>query len=70
MKEPGQVGYEAYRSHTDGKSLATGQDIPEWHKLSDAIRKAWGAAHTAILNHHGVKVAASLPPTDPAQSGT
>lgn len=43
----GQIGYDAYRQHTGGKSLATGQPIPEWSELPQAIRDAWEAAGNA-----------------------
>lgn len=33
--------YEAYANHTGWKSLATGQPLPQWDKLSEAIQQAW-----------------------------
>jgi hypothetical protein len=33
--------YEAYANHTGWKSLATGQSLPQWEKLSPEIQKAW-----------------------------
>jgi hypothetical protein len=47
----GQVGYEAYRKQSEGKSLASGAPIPEWDKLSGAIRRAWCVAAAAIIDH-------------------
>lgn len=44
MIELGQIAYEAYRSHTGGKSLATGQEIPTWENLAPVIQEAWRAA--------------------------
>jgi hypothetical protein len=44
----GQIGYEAYRAHTGGVSLATGQSIPEWQHLKPEIQAAWDAAGTAL----------------------
>jgi hypothetical protein len=35
--------YEAYCEDTDWKSLATGQDLPEWENLPPAIQRAWKA---------------------------
>lgn len=36
-----QEAYEAYANHTGWKSLATGQPLPQWDKLSEAIQQAW-----------------------------
>jgi hypothetical protein len=44
----GQIGYEAYRAHTGGVSLATGQSLPEWQHLKPEIQAAWDAAGTAL----------------------
>lgn len=44
----GQIGYEAYRNHTGGISLASGQSIPEWDSLRQDIRDAWDASGAAI----------------------
>jgi hypothetical protein len=44
----GQIGYDAYRAHTDGKSLVSGQPIPEFDKLSVPIQNAWEAAGQAV----------------------
>jgi hypothetical protein len=46
--ELGKVGYEAYRKHTGGCSLATGAPIPEYKQLPEAIKDAWAAAALAI----------------------
>lgn len=48
MKTYAQIAYEAYRNHTGGKSLATGQDIPEWADLAHVIQEAWSAAATEV----------------------
>ena len=50
MKTYGQIGYEAYRAHTGGKSLATGQEIPTWENLVPVIQAAWEAAGRAIAD--------------------
>jgi len=42
------IAYEAYRNHTSGKSLVTGQTIPEWHELREDIQLAWMAAADAV----------------------
>lgn len=36
-----QEAYEAYANHTGWKSLATGQQLPQWDALPDAIKEAW-----------------------------
>lgn len=36
-----QEAYEAYANHTGWKSLATGQPLPQWDTLSQAIKDAW-----------------------------
>lgn len=36
-----QEAYEAYANHTGWKSLATGQPLPEWEALPQAIKTAW-----------------------------
>ena len=46
----GQIGYDAYRQHRGGKSLATGHRIPEWPELHQSIRDAWEAAGNAMRN--------------------
>jgi len=40
--------YLGYRSHTGGKSLGTGQPIPDWDDLPDVNKDAWLASITAI----------------------
>lgn len=44
MKTYGQIAYDAYRTHAGGKSLATGQNIPDWEDLAPVIQSAWEAA--------------------------
>ena len=51
MKTLGQVGYEAYRAHTGGVSLASGQPIPEWDQLKAEIQAAWEAAGDAVCEY-------------------
>ena len=45
----GATAYNGYRAHTNGKSLATGQDIPLWENLAPVIQAAWRAAAIAVL---------------------
>lgn len=41
--------YEAYCRHTNWKSLATGQPLPQWDALPEAIRKAWEVSAAWLL---------------------
>jgi len=43
-----RAAYEGYRAHTGGKSLATGQTIPEWDELRNEIKDAWLASVAAV----------------------
>lgn len=44
-----KAAYNGYRDHTGGKSLATGQNIPEWVDLALVIQQAWDAAARAVV---------------------
>jgi hypothetical protein len=46
--ELAKTAYEAYRAHTGGKSLATGQEIPAWENLAPVIQDAWKASVKAV----------------------
>jgi hypothetical protein len=46
-KTPGQAAYEGYRAFSRGKSLISGQPIPEWDVLEDDLTAAWEAAAAA-----------------------
>jgi hypothetical protein len=56
----GKIAYEAYRKDSGGKSLISGQPIPAFDILPEAIQHAWSeAAHAAaeeILNMKREKV--------------
>jgi hypothetical protein len=43
-----QSAYEAYCNHTGWKSLATGQDLPQWEALKPSIKAAWLVSVRAI----------------------
>lgn len=47
-KSAAQIAYEAYRNHTGGISLASGQPIPEWPDLKPEIQAAWAASASAL----------------------
>lgn len=49
MKSMGHVAYDAYCAHTGGKSLVTGDKLPDWNDLKQEIRDAWQAAANAVL---------------------
>lgn len=40
----GEIGYEAYRAKSNGRSLISGVEIPEFDKLPQPIKDAWEAA--------------------------
>jgi hypothetical protein len=44
-----QLAYEAYRAHTGGISLASGQPIPEWSQLKPEIQDAWDSSTAAVI---------------------
>ena len=44
----GRIAYEGYCEHTDWKSLATGQSLPQWEGLKPEIRQAWMASSVAL----------------------
>jgi hypothetical protein len=45
----GRVAYEAYRKSSDGKSLVSGQALPEWDGLHERIKQAWEDAALSVL---------------------
>jgi hypothetical protein len=47
-KSLGQICYEAYVRHTNGKSLVSGQHLPIWHGQRNDIKEAWEAAAEAV----------------------
>lgn len=57
----GEVGYEAYRASTGGKSLVSGADIPAFTLLSPEIQAAWEAAGNAISASVGRADAGQIP---------
>jgi hypothetical protein len=59
LKSYGQIGYEAYCAHTNGKSLITGSVLPTWDKLMPHIREAWEAAGAAIYQQAARSMATS-----------
>lgn len=50
-KTHGQIGYEAYCSFTNWKSLVSGANLPQWDKLPDNIKQAWEKAGSSIVTN-------------------
>lgn len=44
----GQLAYEAYRIGAGGRSLATGDTLPDWPDLPAEIREAWRASADGV----------------------
>lgn len=59
---PGQIAYEGYRKASGGKSLISGQPLPEWDGLTSAIQAAWEASGEAVMKA-GWKPASEPPDT-------
>ena len=49
-KTLGQVNYEGYCDRSDGASLVSGQQLPDWDDLSPVIAEAWEAAAQAVVS--------------------
>ena len=49
LYEAAEVAYNGYVKHTRGKSLFTGDRIPDWKYLNDEIKAAWASAAEALL---------------------
>jgi hypothetical protein len=45
----GRRAYEGYRAYSDGKSLVSGQPIPEFDQLPEQIKRAWQASADYLL---------------------
>ena len=50
LRTYGHIAYEAYREKSNGKSLVSGDEIPEWVSLQDDVKRAWNAAGNAVLD--------------------
>jgi hypothetical protein len=48
MKSLGQVAYEGYFNHSEGKSLISGAPLPIWEGQAAKIQAAWEAAAEAV----------------------
>lgn len=49
MPDTARIAYEAYARSTGGKSLVSGDALPAWDDLPQAIRWAWDAAAQAVI---------------------
>lgn len=45
---PGQVAYEAYCADAGGRSIATGDELPDWAHLPRRIQQCWESAAAAV----------------------
>lgn len=45
----GQIAYEGYFRSCGGKSLISGAPLPTWDLQATAIKEAWEAAASAVL---------------------
>jgi len=43
--------YASYRAHSAGKSLASGNPIPEWNSMEDKYKDAWKAVARASVTY-------------------
>lgn len=48
MKSFGAIAYDAYREHTGGVSIVTGELLPAWSDLPDEVKAAWEEAAQAV----------------------
>jgi hypothetical protein len=53
MENIGKIGYDAYREHSGGVSLVSGEPLPFWDDQSPEIRAAWDAAALAVSDFVG-----------------
>ena len=51
MDPIGKIAYDAYCESSDGKSLISGEALPNWFALPEEIKNAWTAASAAVVNH-------------------
>lgn len=65
-----KLAYEAYRAHTGGVSLASGQKIPPFDMLRPEIQDAWGASATALDSDLGEEDENPGPPPDGPGGGS
>lgn len=56
----GIVAYEAYRKVAGGRSLVSGQKLPEFNELSAQMRLAWQAVEEAVYEEFELSTAASV----------
>ena len=49
MTELGKINYEAYCAASNGKSLISGADLPNWDDQDEAIKTAWDAGARAVF---------------------
>jgi hypothetical protein len=57
MKPLGQIAFEAYRNHSGGESLVSGQALPAWPGLDERIRGAWEYAARQVIDEAATRLA-------------
>lgn len=48
MNKYAKIAYDGYKSNSKGKSLISGQELPEFENLPANIQEAWAAASKAV----------------------
>ena len=51
MDPIGKVAYDAYCESSQGKSLVSGEPLPNWHALKQEIQDAWTYVGTSLESH-------------------
>lgn len=57
-KEYAEIAYNAYRAHTGGVSLISGDKLPDFDQLKPQIQDAWEAAAFAVVEQEAVRTGA------------
>jgi len=71
MSDQGKANYEGYRAAAMGKSLVSGDPLPEWDELPHLIRLAWDAGACSVeLWLAEAPVDEDMPGNEPAQTAT
>ncbi len=55
-----RVGYEAYKAAAGGRSLVTGDVLPPFDDLSEAVKKGWRAAACEIIQEIAAEIRSAV----------
>lgn len=55
-----EIAYDAYKAQTGGKSLITGDPLPEFEALRIEIRDAWWEAAEAVVRAQTAKFSSDV----------